>query len=163
VQGVGVAGESGAEADLDAGADWPLRRLHAEDGRRAVALGTERDAAIAGDDGEGALRGEDGASDDAQAVAERATGRQPQELGRDHRAVNAEEAGDVLGVDAGAVVVDEVAAVLPTTTVAPGSSPLSASSFITSRVSLCLGTPAFCDSPSTVRKSVQSSRSNFKN
>ena len=44
----------------------------------------------------------------------------------------------------------------------PLSSPLSASSFITSRVSLSLATPAFCCSPSTVRNSDQSSRSNFK-
>ena len=47
-------------------------------------------------------------------------------------------------------------------TMAPVSSALSASSFSTSRRSLLAGTPAFCCRPSTVRKEVQSARSNFK-
>src|SRR5580693_9125660 len=45
---------------------------------------------------------------------------------------------------------------------APVSSALSASSFRTKRRSLLCATPAFCCSPSTVRKLVQSARSNFK-
>ena len=40
----------------------------------------------------------DGTGDDPQAVAERAAGRQPQELGRDHRAGDAEQAGDLFRV-----------------------------------------------------------------
>ena len=107
------------------------------------------------------------AGDHAQAVAERAACRQPQQLGRDHRPGDAEQPRDLLrrAVDAGAVVLDEVAAVSAVDrrwTLAPVSSALSASSFSTRRRSLPAGTPAFCCSPSTVRKRVQSARSNFK-
>jgi hypothetical protein len=69
-----------AEADLNPGADL-VDRLDAYDSRGAVALGAKSDPAIAGDDGEESFRRKDGAGHDAQAVPERAPGRQPQELG----------------------------------------------------------------------------------
>ena len=138
-----------------------------DDRRRAVALRAKHDPPVAGDDDERARRGENSAGDDAQAVAERAARRQPQQLGRDHRAGDAEQAGDLFrrAVDPGAVVLDEVAALGQLADAdlraaverrcrpAP-SAPAGAA--CPSR------TPAFCCSPSTVRKSVQSSRSNFK-
>ena len=104
--------------------------------------------------------------DNAQAVAERAAGRQPQQLGRDHRPGDAEQPRDILrrAVDAGAVVLDEVAAIgqSPTLTLAPVSSPLSASSFSTRRRSLSGGDAGLLLQALDGAEQVQSARSNFK-
>ena len=63
-----------------------------------------------GDDEE-AVRRQHRAGDHPQAIAERAAGRQAQELGRHQRTVDAEQAGDLVRrIEAGAVVLDEVAA-----------------------------------------------------
>ena len=107
-----AGGDRGAETDLDAGADRKLDRLHVDDCRRAVTLRAKLDTLVAGDDDERAGGGENSAGDDAQAVAESASRRQPQQLGRDHRAGDAEQASDLFrrAVDPGAVVLDEVAA-----------------------------------------------------
>ena len=93
VQRVLVLRDRRAEADLDPGADRELDRRHLDDRGRAVVLGAQLDPAVAGGDDKGAVRCEHAASDHAQAVAERATGRQPQQLGRDHRPVDARTAG----------------------------------------------------------------------
>ena len=144
-------------------------RRHADDRRRAVVLGPQFGPLAARRDNERAVRGEHATGNDAQAVAERATGRQPQELGRDHRSGDAVQARDVLGrpVDAGAVVLDEVAAAWRRRRPA-----LDAGSRCRARCRLTPSEPdgSACPpgrqpsagSPSTVRKLVQSGRSNFK-
>ena len=96
---------------------------------------------VAGDDGEEAIRRQHRASDHAQAVAERAAGRQPQQLGRDQRPVDAEQARDL--------VAGRCRGRRPRRSsrprsrrprrAAPVSSALSASSFRTSRRSLSCG------------------------
>ena len=70
------------------------------------------DAVIAGDDYQRALGRQHRTGDYAQAIAERAAGRQPPELGRDHRPADREQARDILepAVDAGTSVLDIVAA-----------------------------------------------------
>ena len=132
----------------------------------AVALGAQLDPPVARRDDEGAVRCEDRAGDHAQAVAERAARRQPQQLGRDHRPGDAEQARDLFrrAVDAAAVVLDEVAAVRqsPDADAGSGVERVVGQFLQHQRRSLFAGTPAFCCSPSTVRKLVQSARSNFK-
>jgi hypothetical protein len=101
-----------AEADLDAGADREVDRLGTDRAGGAVALGAKHDPAVAGDDDKGAFRGEDGAGDHTQAVAESASGREPQELGRHHRPRDAEKPRDLFrrAVYPMPVILDEVAA-----------------------------------------------------
>ena len=64
-----------------------------------------------GDDDERSVRSQDRSGNNAQAVTERAAGRQPQQLGRDHRARDAEQVRDLFrrAADAIAGVFDEVA------------------------------------------------------
>ena len=112
IERVVVAGQVGSEADLDAGPVRTLDGLDAEHGGGAIALRTKLDTLVAGDDGERALAGQHRTSDHAQAVADSAARRQPQVLRTHHRSADAEQAGDVFGtaVDAGTVVIDDVAA-----------------------------------------------------
>src|SRR5262249_21660096 len=90
-----------------------LDRLYTDDRGGAVVLRAKLDPPIAGGDDEPAARCEDGPGDDAQAIAECAPGREPQQLGRDQGAFDGEEARDLLvrAVDPGPIVLDEVAAV----------------------------------------------------
>ena len=62
----------------------------------AVALRLEVEPHAAGDDGEEAVRRQHRAGDHPEAVAERAAGRQAQELGRHQRPIDAEQAGDLV-------------------------------------------------------------------
>ena len=94
--------------------------------------------------------------------------RQPQQLGRDHRAGDGEQAGDLLGraVDAGAVVLDEVALPLgssPSSTCGAGVEPVVGQLLQHEAAELVLAArrPSAAE-PSTVRNRLQSSRSNFK-
>ena len=164
VEGVRVVRQRRSEADLDPRSDLPVRGAALGDGGGSVALRLKFEPHATGDDGELAARRQHRASRDPEAVAERAARRQAQHLGGRQRPGDAEQAGDLIRVEAGAVVLDEVAAVdlADPRLAAPVSRPLSASSFRTSLISWSCATPAFCCSPSRVRKLVQSARSNLR-
>ena len=66
-----------------------------DDAGRAVRLWPQGDSAIAGDDGERALRRQHGAGNDAQAVAELAALRQAQEFAGTKRSADAEKLGNL--------------------------------------------------------------------
>src|SRR6516162_6717932 len=87
---VRVARQRWAESDFNPGAMRELRRRHLDDRGRAIGLRAQHDAPVAGDDDERTLRRQNRASDNAQAVAECATLREPQQLRRAHRASDAE-------------------------------------------------------------------------
>jgi len=67
--------------NFDAGADRKLNSLHTDDRGGAIALRAKHDPAIAGGDDKRAAGHKNGAGDHTQPIAERAAGRQPQELG----------------------------------------------------------------------------------
>ena len=110
IQRVVVFWQGRPEADLDSRSDLAVVRALLDHGGRAVAFGLELEPHAAGDHGQGAVRGQHRASDHAQAVAERAAGRQAQELGGHQRTVDAEQARDFIRIEAGAFVLDEISA-----------------------------------------------------
>ena len=91
---------------------WELRRLDADHRGAAIALRAKLDALVAGGDSEVAFAGQDRTGDHAQAVAERAAGRPPQQLGGQEVAIDGVELGNVLGlaVEPWAIILDEIAA-----------------------------------------------------
>ena len=133
--------------------------------RAAVALRAEHDAAVAGDDDERALP----EASTAPATTRRPLPRAPRvgsrkQLGRDHRAVDGEQAGDLFrrAVDAGAVVLDEVAVAarqLADRTCARRRARCRPAPSGPAAAAASGGTPAFCCRPSMVRNSDQSGRS----
>ena len=95
-QGFTVARDRLAKGDLDASAhrEFGIEYLG---GGAAVVLRRQDHVAIAGPDFQPSARRGDGAGDDAQAIAHCTTARQPPQLGRHQRAVDAEQARDVGG------------------------------------------------------------------
>ena len=110
IQRVVVFWQGRPEADLDPRSDYAVVRARLDHGGRAVAFGLELEPHAAGDHGQEAVRGEHGPSDHAQAIAERAAGRQAQELGGYQRTVDAEQARDFMRIEARAFVLDEISA-----------------------------------------------------
>ena len=111
-QRIGAA-QSFAELDLDPGAGRAGAGL--DRGQRiAVVLRPEIEPAPAGLQDQPAARGEHRAGHDPQPVAQRAAGRQPQQLGRHQWPADREQPGDVGGIacDPRSVVLDVPAAVL---------------------------------------------------
>ena len=105
----GSCGSAGPKADLDPRSGPPVRGRALDDGGGSIALRLEFLPYAPADDGELPIRREHRANRDPEAVAERAASRQAQHLGRRQRPCDAEQAGDLVRVDAGAVVLDEVA------------------------------------------------------
>ena len=151
------------EADLDPRSDLAVDALRLDHGGRSVAFGLELEPHAAGDHGE-----EPPDASTAPATTRRPLPSAPR-VGRrrslvdDQRTVDAEQARDFIRIEAGAFVLDEISAFdFAARHARPVSSALSASSFRTRRRSRLGGTPAFCCRPSTVRKVVQSWRSNLR-